>query len=171
MSKKNYSLAVIATCCLLSLPRLGAQEPDCKKLESNNAESECFSSRLAKSEAEMQRAYKGALAAYTHSPEEYKTLYPEFSESKYDLEHQEETDKRVLRKLRQSQRLWVAYRESACGAIEEKYEGGTIIGEVVPICKDELTKERTKWLEAQFGESSGESKAPKNSQINEPTKR
>jgi len=167
MSKKNYSLAVIATCCLLSLSRTGAQEPDCKKLENNNAESECFYGRLEKTEAEMQRAYRSALAAYTHNPEEYKTLYPEFSKSKYDMEHQEKADKRVLRKLSESQRLWVAYRESACGAIEEKYEGGTIIGEVVPICKDELTKERTKWLEAQFGES----KTLKKSGINGSPKR
>jgi len=77
----------------------------------------------------MQRAYERALTACANSPKERKER--EQRATSYD----QGQERRFLRKLKQSQRLWLAYRESTCGVIEEKYEGGNITAEVVPICK------------------------------------
>jgi uncharacterized protein YecT (DUF1311 family) len=70
---------------------------------------------------------------------------------KYDREFALESNRKILRKLRESQKAWYAYRESACGAVEQTYEGGTITALVIPLCKIEITQQRTKFLVKNFG--------------------
>jgi uncharacterized protein YecT (DUF1311 family) len=97
----------------------------------------------------MKRAYNHALAVYRPSPQKEKELK---GLPTHDQEFARESDKRILRKLMESQRLWMAYRESACAVVEGKYGGGTITALVVPLCKKELTEQRTKWLKDNFGD-------------------
>jgi uncharacterized protein YecT (DUF1311 family) len=140
----RVSFAVISVCCFVSLAQLCAQELHCEKLQSHNAQSECYDSQLEKSEGEMQRAYERALAAFTYTPQDQKELYRGLTK------YEEGWDKRLRRQLKESQRLWLAYCESTCRVLEKEYEGGNITAQVVPVCKRELTEQRTKWLEVSF---------------------
>ena len=96
----------------------------------------------------MQRVYEHALSQYDPNQKEDSAQPPL---PKLDQKMQRDSLRHVVQKLQDSQQLWLDYREKACGAIEDKYKGGTIVGEVVPLCKIDLTKQRTKFLRDNFG--------------------
>jgi uncharacterized protein YecT (DUF1311 family) len=96
----------------------------------------------------MNRAYERALAAYTPDQQVQKELA---GMPKYDREQAIQANVRMLRKLRESQKLWLAYRDSACATVEEKYEGGTITALVVPLCRKDLAGQRKRFLQDNFG--------------------
>ncbi len=97
----------------------------------------------------MNRAYERALAAYTPDSQVQKELA---GMPNYDREQALQAYVRILRKLRESQKLWLAYRDSACATVKEKYEGGTITALVVPLCRKDLAEQRTKFLRENFGD-------------------
>ena len=96
----------------------------------------------------MHRAYQHVRDLYIPDLQEQKEIN---ALPKYDRKEALEYYPKMLRKLNKSQKAWLAYRESACGTIKQKYEGGTITALVVPICKIEMTQSRTKFLEENFG--------------------
>lgn len=147
MRKTMFALFRIS---LVACPSyLTAQQAECKSLASANERSECYYNQLKRSEAEMQGAYKHALSLNeTNQSGEGQQLPLPKLDQKLLREHQ----RSVVRRLRDSQRLWLEYREASCGAVENKYTGGTIVGEAVPLCKTDLTKQRTKFLRDNFGD-------------------
>lgn len=67
--------------------------------------------------------------------------------------------KKVLKKLIdpnqrqlliQAQRAWIKYKESHCKAIANLYEGGSMQPAIQADCLTELTKQRTRALQAYF---------------------
>ena len=111
-----------------------AQQPDCEKLPSHNQQGECFADQLKHAEAEMQRTYERALTSHSGplSPQEKKELA---ALPRADRQLELMWRSRMLRRLQESQRLWMAYRDSTCGAYAATYEEGNITASVVPICK------------------------------------
>jgi uncharacterized protein YecT (DUF1311 family) len=141
----------MTACALwLFLPScLKAQTSQCEKLQSTNEQRECYGLQLEKTEAEMQRAFQAALDRNTPNQEEQREIS---TLPKYDREKALEDNAKMLRKLKESQKAWVAYCEIACGTIAQKYEGGNIVSLVVPLCKIDMTQQRTKFLKENFGE-------------------
>jgi uncharacterized protein YecT (DUF1311 family) len=142
-------------CCLLailliaSVSRLSAEDKRCESSQSNNARSECLYKELQQAEADMQRAYQHALSLNDPDQKE-DSMQPPLP--KFDRKMLRENRQHIVQKLRESQRLWLEYREKACGAIADKYVAGTIAGEIVPVCKIDLTEQRTKFLLDNFAE-------------------
>ncbi len=147
MPKKVAFASLCLLFCIVPRSTLFAQDQGCEKLQSTAEKSECLAQKLLKAEADMNRAFQQALSNYLPSAERDNEA-PKMS--KLDLELIHEADKRTVRSLRQSQARWLAYRESACAAIENMYDGGTIVAEAVPACKIELTQQRTDWLRSHF---------------------
>lgn len=147
MPKKVAFASLCLLFCLTPRSTLFAQDQGCEKLRSTSEKSACLAQKLLKAEADMNRAFQQALSNYLPSAERDNEA-PKMS--KLDLELLHEADKRTVRSLRQSQARWLAYRESTCSAVENKYDGGTIIAEAVPACKIELTQQRTDWLRSNF---------------------
>ena len=56
----------------------------------------------------------------------------------------------MRQRLRASQAAWLRYRETACAAVQEMYDGGTIAEVDVPGCKADLTESRTRFLQKYF---------------------
>ena len=147
MPKKVAFASLCLLFCIIPRSTLFAQDQDCEKLQGTAEKSECLAQRLVKAEADMNRAFQQALSNYLPSAERDNEA-PKMS--KLDLGLLHEADKRTVRSLRQSQARWLAYRESACSAVENMYDGGTVIAEAVPACKIELTQQRTDWLRSYF---------------------
>jgi uncharacterized protein YecT (DUF1311 family) len=150
-------VAFACLCLLLyMIPRstLSAQNEDCEKLQSTAEKSECLAQKLLKVDTDMNRVFQQALSNYLPSVERDNEL-PKLS--KLDLELLHKANKRTVRSLRQSQARWVAYRESACSAVGNMYDTGTIAAEAVPACKIGLTQQRTDWLRSYFEADSAES--------------
>lgn len=145
----NRDWCLLGVLFIASGSSLIAQETRCESLPNNNAKSECLYAELKKAEAEMQTAYVRALSLNdpNRKEENSQPLLP-----KIDRKSMRESRQHMTQKLRDSQRLWLQYREQACGAVEDKYEGGTIVGEVVPLCKIDLTEQRTKFLRVNFSQ-------------------
>ncbi len=127
----------------------GADESACEELQSNNTQDECVEQELKHSEQEMLSTYKRLEIALNlvSDPQERKELE---KLPKYDREHELMWSKVTLKRLRKSQALWRAYRDSTCAAYAAQFEEGNITGKLVPMCKTELTQQRTKWLQDAF---------------------
>jgi uncharacterized protein YecT (DUF1311 family) len=143
-------IAVVSLCllsCIIPGSTLLAQDQACETLPTTPERADCLDQQLANAEADMNRAFQQAISKYLPSAER-DSESPKMS--KVDLELLHEADKRTARSLRQSQARWLAYRESACTAVANMYDGGTITVEAVPACKTELTQQRTAWLRSYF---------------------
>ncbi len=95
----------------------------------------------------MKIAFDGALAQFVDAPWKSKET-DQFPKS--EREDQIAWNQKMRRSLQASQRAWLAYRVSACGAVSDSAAGGTIADEEVTFCKVGLTKERTKFLNDYF---------------------
>jgi uncharacterized protein YecT (DUF1311 family) len=153
VSKYRSLLLIILFLFVLSSPTFCGQSEDnaqtsrCEKLGSTAEKSECYMQQLMKAEAEMQKSYQYAQVRFTPDIQELKEIN---ALPKYDREFAFQSNRKMLRKLKKSQKAWFSYRESACGAVEQKYEGGTITALVIPLCKIEITQQRTKFLVENF---------------------
>ena len=123
----------------------GRDESSCKKLQSNNAQDECFEQELKRSEQEMLNTYKRLEIALKPLSDQRERMELD-KLPKYDREHEVMWSRISLRRLRKSQALWLAYRDTSCAAYAAQFEEGNITGALVPTCKTELTRQRTKWL-------------------------
>jgi len=156
MSKKVAFTSLCLLFYTIPLASAFAQEQNCEKLQSTAEQSECLDQKLRRAETEMNRAFQHALSEYLRSTERDNEA-PKLS--KLDLQLIHETEKRTLRSLRQSQARWLAYRESACSAVENSYGGGTAAAVAVPACKLDFTQQRTVWLRSYFDHDYDESNA------------
>jgi uncharacterized protein YecT (DUF1311 family) len=147
MAKKVASASLCLFFCINPGSSLFAQNQGCEKLQSTSEQSECLVQKLVQAEADMKRTFQQALSNYLPSTGRDHEV-PKMS--KLDVELLHEADKRMVRSLRQSQARWLAYRESACSAVENMYDRGTIVAEAVPACKIALTQQRTDWLRSYF---------------------
>jgi len=143
------SRALPVASALFVVSSILAQSDSCAQLKSNAARSQCANQQLETAEHDLNLAFDAALRNYTEGAvkrDEGQPLPKSEEKEQIRWEHT------MLRKLRDSQRAWLAYRESACGTVEAMFEGGNIASVAVPFCKADLTAERTKFLRAYFRE-------------------
>ena len=130
-------------CFFVSSPLFG-QAQDCAGAQSNNDRSKCLEQELHAAEAKMDQALKRAIADFLPALEEQKEL-PVLP--KMDRRFIKKHARLAVVALKTSQIKWLSYRESACSVFEHKYAGGNISAEIIPECKLELARQRTKWLQ------------------------
>lgn len=126
---------------------LAAQETDCPAGQTTAENRACAHRHLDEAEAAMKIAFQRALAQFANGPEKPMDAEP--------LPKSERGDeiawrRRVRSGLLVSQKAWLAYRESACGSVNDLFYMGTIADEEVTFCKADLTKARTKFIEDYF---------------------
>jgi uncharacterized protein YecT (DUF1311 family) len=127
--------------------QLSAQTVDCGKADSAAEKRICAYNELDKAEATMKVALDRALAQFAESGEKYKASDPLPKSEQAD---QIVSERRIRRSLLASQKAWLAYRESACGSVNDLFYLGSIADEETTFCKADLTKERTKFLNDYF---------------------
>jgi uncharacterized protein YecT (DUF1311 family) len=126
-----------------------AQNDPCAQLKSTAEQSQCVNRQLKSAEHDLKIALDAAIRYYTES--EVKNNEKQ-SLPKTEQDAQIRWEKAMVGKLRTSQQAWLKYRESACGTVGLMYDGGTFASVAVPLCKADLTRERTKFLQGYFAE-------------------
>jgi len=126
-----------ATCSL-------AQEHRCEKLKSTAESVRCLGQKTHEAEAKMNQTLEQALSEYLRHHNEDLSATPKIKQIV------EDEDRLTVAALRQSQTEWLAYRDSACSAVEHSYDGGTSASWAAEMCRLELTEQRTRWLKSNF---------------------
>ena len=126
-----------ATCSL-------GQEHRCEKLESTVEKVRCLGQKTQAAEAKMNQTLDQALSEYLLHHNEDLSATPKIKQIV------EDEDQLTVAALRRSQTEWLAYRDSACSAVEHSYDGGTSASWAAEMCKLELTELRTRWLKSNF---------------------
>ena len=126
-----------ATCSL-------AQERRCEQLLSTDEKVKCLEQKTQEAEAKMNLTLDQVLSEYLRHHDEDDSATPKIKQIV------EDEDRLTVAALRQSQTEWLAYRDSACSAVQHSYDGGTSASWAAEMCKLELTKHRTKWLKGNF---------------------
>jgi uncharacterized protein YecT (DUF1311 family) len=126
-----------ATCSL-------AQERRCEKLFSTYEKVSCLEQRTQEAEAKMNQTLDQVLSEYSRHHDEDLSAAPKIKQIV------EDEDRLTVAALRQSQTEWLAYRDSACSAVQHSYDGGTSASWASEMCRLELTEQRRKWLKANF---------------------
>jgi uncharacterized protein YecT (DUF1311 family) len=130
--------------CLSSATCSFAQERRCEKVESTAERVSCVSQKTQEAEAKMNQTLEQALSEYLRHDTEDLSASPEIKQIV------EDEDRLTVAALRQSQTEWLAYRDSACSAVEHSYDGGTAASWATETCRLELTGQRTRWLKSNF---------------------
>ena len=151
MTRSHFLVAglIAATCSFVPLTT-SAQNTDCSKAASSAEQDECGERLLAIAEADLKDAFADALQHYNPAADEKKE---NAALPKYDTDREAQYEKRVRRNLEVSQKIWLQYRATACSAVFESYEGGTIGPLARSLCKEETTRQRIKFLRDYFPES------------------
>lgn len=126
-----------------------AQIDSCRQFNSTAEQAQCANLALQSAEHDMKLAFDAALRNYT---EEHVDTNEKQALPKTEQEEQVRWEAAMLRRVKASQRAWLTYRESACGTVKAMYAGGTIAAVIVPLCKADLTLQRTKFLRDYFPE-------------------
>ena len=124
-----------------------AQNANCAKLPSTAEQANCVNRELVATENELKQTLKDALAQYTLTGEQSRET-PAVGSSGRDQQIQ--WNQRMRDDLNASQQAWLKYRESACGAVGDSYDGGTFAEVAVPLCRADMTRARTKFLRTYF---------------------
>lgn len=150
MAKSDFLIVAFlaAGCCLFPLTA-SAQKVDCGKAASSAAQDECAAQELATAEADLKDAFADSLQKYTPSAEEQKE---NAKLPKYDRDHEAQYELRMRRDLEVSQRIWLQYRATACAAVFDMYDEGTVGPAATLLCKVEITEQRIKFLRGYFAE-------------------
>ncbi|MCH4539928.1 lysozyme inhibitor LprI family protein [Brucella tritici] len=109
-----------------------AQADDCQNASSQAALNECFGNAYKKSDAELNKLFK--------------TL------------QRRADDADLKKKLVQSQRAWIAFRDAECDM--QTFGGGSIVGTSYPICLSGLTTQRINDLKGYLKCDEGDSNCP-----------
>lgn len=144
-----YIAAFIAVGCILIPLTTSAQKMDCSKPASSAEQDECADRELAKAEADLKNAFADALQHYTPSADEQKE---NAALPKFDRVHEAQYERRMRRDLEVSQKIWLQYRTAACAAVFDTYDSGTIGPSIASLCKEEITRQRIKFLHDYFAE-------------------
>ena len=96
---------------------------DCSNRPNEQALRECLSLEYDSSDADMSLLYKRLISELP-------------------------TDRKSG--LLQSQRTWIKFRDAACYFVGDDRRGGSSQGEVIEICKTQITKERIRHLKNQI---------------------
>jgi uncharacterized protein YecT (DUF1311 family) len=131
----------------LAWSQVPQRQDSCEQFQSTAEQSECANRQLETAERDLKAMFDATLQPYTES-----TLKTNKRKSLPKSEEQEQVrwEKAMLKKFGASQQAWMKYRDSACGTLEFMYAGGTISSVTVPLCKADLTRERTKFLQDHF---------------------
>ena len=138
------TLAVLCLLVSLTATCSMAQEHRCEKLESTAERDRCLVQKIKVAEAKMNQALDQALSEYLRHHNEDLSATPKIKQIV------ENEDQLTVAALRRSQTEWLAYRDSACSAVEHSYDGGTSASWAAETCKLELTELRTRWLKSNF---------------------
>ncbi|PWU77117.1 urease-associated protein [Ochrobactrum sp. POC9] len=109
-----------------------AQADDCQNASSQAALNECFGNAYKKSDAELNKLFK--------------TL------------QRRADDADLKKKLVQSQRAWIAFRDAECDM--QTFGGGSTVGTSYPICLSGLTTQRINDLKGYLKCDEGDSNCP-----------
>lgn len=133
---------------LVAMPsNVPTQRSDCAKLPSTAEQADCVNRELAATESELKQTLKDALAQYAPAKEQDRKT-PAVGNSGSDQQIQ--WNQRMRDDLNTSQQAWLKYRESACRAVGDSYDGGTFGEVAVPLCKADLARARIKFLRGYF---------------------
>jgi uncharacterized protein YecT (DUF1311 family) len=100
-------------------------------------------------DADLKDAFANALQHYNPTAAEQKE---NAALPKYDRDHEAQYEKRMRRDLEVSQKIWLQYRTAACAAVFDSYDGGTISPAATSFCKEEITRQRIKFMRDYFAE-------------------
>ncbi len=146
---KFKTLIGISLFALVFSLHLTAQKVDCGSPSSTAERANCVDRELQAAESAMNATFEMALETYTpNSNVQKSSTGPALPKSEQD--DQVKWEIRMRQRLRASQAAWLSYRETACAAVQEMFDGGTIAEVDVPGCKTELTESRTKFLQKYF---------------------
>lgn len=109
-----------------------AQADDCQNASSQAALNECYGKAYKKSDTELNNIFK-------------------------TLQHRTD-DAELKKKLTQSQRAWIAFRDAECDM--QTFGGGSISGMAYSICLSELTTQRIDDLKKYLKCDEGDSNCP-----------
>ncbi|WP_411506489.1 lysozyme inhibitor LprI family protein [Brucella anthropi] len=109
-----------------------AQADDCQNASSQAALNECYGKAYKKSDTELNKVFK-------------------------TLQHRTD-DAELKKKLTQSQRAWIAFRDAECDM--QTFGGGSISGMAYSICLSELTTQRIDDLKKYLKCDEGDSNCP-----------
>lgn len=118
-------------CCVLALSGwTGASAADCDDAKSTAEINACADKAFEEADTALNRVYKQALAAVPK-----RAIEPPYDAKSWEAA------------LRESQRAWLAYRDSECKTHQSMFwGGGSGTSAVVLGCMTEKTKARTKEL-------------------------
>jgi len=128
-------LLYLPLACLLAGPAFSAEEPiDCGDARNTVELNFCASKDYEASDAKLNDVYQKVL----------KQIAASGSETPYDSAS-------WTRKLRESQKAWIAFRDADCeGAVPMEWSGGTGTSAAVLGCMTDKTDTRTKELAERF---------------------
>jgi uncharacterized protein YecT (DUF1311 family) len=138
------TLAVLCLLVSLTATCSMAQEHRCEKLGSTAERDSCLVQKTQVADAKMNQALDQALSEYLRHHNEDLSATPKIKQIV------EDEDQLTVAALRRSQTEWLAYRDSACSAVEHSYDGGTSASWAAETCKLELTELRARWLKSNF---------------------
>ncbi len=125
-------IAIIGVACSCFAAIAPAQADDCQNASSQAALNECYSKAYKKSDADLNKIFK--------------TL------------QRRADDADLKKKLVQSQRAWIAFRDAECDM--QTFGGGSISGMAYSICLSDMTTERVNDLRKYMKCEEGDSNCP-----------
>ena len=143
---KRPCILLLYVYVLLALsPRVLAQK-DCNKIESESGKTRCLEQKTTSAESRLNSVLERIVSFYSVDRED-------LSDTPAVMQVVKEADKRTTEALRKSQSDWMAYRDSACEAVGDSYEGGTASAQAIPSCRLRLTEDRIMWLQTNFNDA------------------
>ena len=126
-----------------------AQNTDCSKPASSAEQDACADRVLAMADADLKQAFADALQHFSSTVDEKSD---NVALPKYDRDHEARYKRIMRRDLTVSQKIWLQYRTAACTAVSDMYDGGTISPAATSLCREEITRQRIKYLRDYFTE-------------------
>jgi uncharacterized protein YecT (DUF1311 family) len=148
MRKQNllYATLIVAGCTIL--PTARAQESSCLKAPSSAEQYQCANNELATAQQDLESAYTDAIQHYTPKADDDAN---ENAPPPPERNQQAAYERKMREGLTLSQKIWTQYQSSACAAVNDFYEGGTMGPTAAALCKAEIARQRAKFLRDNFG--------------------
>ncbi len=130
MSKLRFSMILLGA-LLMSSPAWSDDAPNCENQMDQQTMNQCAGLDYEKADAELNTVWKAARKSADEADAEYSA----------DLKGEAEA-------LLKAQRGWIAYRDGQCDLAGFEARGGSMEPMLVSGCLAEMTKARTKELQA-----------------------
>jgi len=139
-----WATLIVALCNMLPLTAI-AQEPDCGKAATTAEQYQCANNELSTAERNLDSAFADALQRYTPNADDNDLPQPQ-------RDQHAQYEKKMRQDLDLSQKIWLQYQSAACAAVSDMYESGTMGPTSAALCKAQLAKQRTEFLQNNFGQ-------------------